>query len=346
MNVIISKDKSVRFTQESSSAYNLQDISFYISKEIVFTAVKLILQKDELFNKYEFNLIEKPNLSVNYHVYTVDLSQSINLSAGTYLKSAIMLDTETVELPELPLSAILLSHSGAASIISDKHEPIVIRDRDIIISGNQNTIVAEDNVSQEIRFKLSRYYDSVDLADKEFYFDYLMTDDYGDQELFNEPLVKIAPTDDTPETEDDVVIVSLVVPYRITKKAGNLPFAISAIDEGTDANGNQYVWQTKPSSLIIQKNLFKRNETPKTSSETTGFEELMANIEALEATNEEQTTALNNLADTVEEQGSQITENANSITTIMNSDIYNADTNDAENEVVIGGGGADSVKEG
>ena len=131
----------------------------------------------------------------------------------------------------------------------------------------------------------------------------------------------------------------------MTKKAGSLPFAISAIDEGVDANGNQYIWQTKPSSLIIQKNLFKRNETPKTSSESTGFEELMANIEALEATNEEQTTALNNLADTVEEQGSQITENAKGITTIMNSDIYNADPDDDDNEVIFGGGGVDTVKE-
>lgn len=140
MNVIISQDKSVRFTQESSSAYNLQDISFYISKQIDTKNGKLILQKDELFNQYEFNLIEKPNLSVNYNVYIVDLSISINLSAGIYSRAIVKLDTNNIELLELNLAAIPLSHKEIASTTSDQHEPIVITEN----ANNITTIMNSD----------------------------------------------------------------------------------------------------------------------------------------------------------------------------------------------------------
>lgn len=331
MNVIISQDKSVRFTQESSSAYNIQDISFYISKEI--EVEDAVLQLKSLRSVYPF-LLAQTGESKNYNIYKVYFTQAVNLSAKEY-EMSVLLNYEEIDIGTHALQAIkvaapmmmlsLTEDVAAATGISDQHDPIEIVDRDIIISGNKNVIVAEDNVSQEIRFRLAKFYDNVDLSTKSFYFDYLKTvEEYGIKEtkLFNEPLVVKPgdPVQNADGSEEEMLILHLIVPYDMTENAGALSFAISAIDDVPDtATGYQYIWQTKPSSLVIQKNLHKRNATPVQGESSTGAEELQNQIDALKTTNDEQTAVLN---------------------TILESDIYSIDTDSTDSEVVIGGGGA------
>lgn len=329
MNVIISQDKSVRFTQESSSAYNLQEIQFYISKQIIVEDI--ILQLQSLRSVYPFVLVQVGD-SVNYDIYQVYFTQVVNLSAKDY-NLVLVLNTEAIDLGTHSLQAIRMSapvmrFMNAATLaeveetiaITDAHEPIEIIDRDIMIAGNKNVIVAEDNISQEIRFRITKTYDGVDLSTKSFYLDYLVTEIEYEQKvakLYNE-LLK---AEEDP-TDASYLILSLVVPYRMTKTAGSLPFAISVVD-ATVVDGNQYIWQTKPSSLTIQKNLFKRNGVPVQNPEQTDYEEIVSQIDALEQTVDEYAEATDA-----------------KIAAIENSDIYSIDENTTDEEVIFGGGGA------
>ena len=94
MNVIISQDKSVRFTQESSSAYNLQEIQFYISKQIIVEDI--FLQLKSLRSVYPFVLAQVGD-SVNYDIYQVYFTQVVNLSAKDY-NLVLVLNTEEIDL--------------------------------------------------------------------------------------------------------------------------------------------------------------------------------------------------------------------------------------------------------
>ena len=81
--------------------------------------------------------------------------------------------------------------------------------------------------------------------------------------------------------------IEWAVPYEITKTAGTIKFAISAVDLNTLTTDNltgdqrQYIWQTEAANLIIKPNLHKRNEVPVNNVQSTGFEEIVAEIDSL-----------------------------------------------------------------
>ena len=341
MNVIISQDKSVRLTQQSNSAYNIQNIVFYISKALTYSDVCLNLTK--VRNVYPFYLENTSELA-NYQVYKVIFTQSVSLSQREYDVS-VMLDDEEIFISTLliqpieytaPIARFALNRSGEASGgvygLMDSHEPIEIVDRDIIITNNQNVLIAEDNISQCITFRMSRYYEGIDLRTKDIYFDYVTKED-GQDLLCNIKLTNLgnANENDYIQLENingiEYMLIPFAVPYAVVKSARTVPFALSAVDpEGMKTidektgHGTGYVWQTKPSSLIVQPNLFKRNSVPQDDPTIPEADEIMETLRALTDTTEQLTEA-------VEE--------------IQESDIYNLDDDSADGVVNLGGGGAE-----
>lgn len=312
MNIIVSNDKSIRLTQYSSqSTYNLTDINFYISKGLVVDDLQLNLEQNRTI--YPFCL-SKAQEAVNYNIYTVAFTQDVALSARIYTM-ALILNDERLLVGDIALTAIeyhapRMMRFGArapsiAAIMTDEHEPVDIDDRDIQISNNQNVLVAEDNISQCITFRMAKYYDGIDLTTKDLYIDFV---DIEDNSLYNILINKEDITDDLANPE--FILIKWVVPYAITKKAGTVSFAISAVGEVEE---DYYIWQTKPSVLIIQPNLHKRNETPSESGDNLHvLGNLIAQVDTL----------------------------SDDVTVIKESDIYQLDSDSDDHEVIIGGGGA------
>ena len=351
MNVIISQDRSVRLTQTSDSAYNIRDIVVYIAKGIEVSDAVFNLKVNR--NVYPFWL-DLTNEITNYKLYKVIFTQSVSLSEREY-DISIALDGEEIEVGSFPIRAIKYNAPSARMMsfrrnepetphglygLTDDDAPIEIYDRDIVMS-TVNTLIAEDNISQCLRFRMPRFYDGIDLSTKEIYFDYLKEVEEDEErvtKLFNILIHNGEASSKTIEIESleengtpvDYLIISFTVPYAVIDKAGTIPFALSAVDaigEFTTEDGEkenpdnpenyatQYVWQTKPAYLTITANLFKRGSVPATNTTINAVEELLAGIDQLNR----------------------------DVETIQSSDIYNADNNEELGELEIGGGGASSV---
>ena len=351
MNIIVTKDKLIRLTQYSSqSTYNLTDIDFYISKDLSINSLSLGLTPTDSISTYTFDMAEMASVA-NYNVYKVAYTQNISLTERAYNLVLMIdgdeeLDSVLVNLAAIDYKAPIVTRMSLRSMLAitsdesdsyiypygltDQHEPIDINDRDIMMSDNKNTLVAEDNVSQCMTFRLPKLYDGVDLMSKRFFFDYL---DSETQEFLSLPIYcvkeyEVSESESLPEVDGGYIVLEIAIPYEVTKKEGSVPFAISAIDldalSGGDAQGiegfRQYVWQTKPSTLTIQRNLGKRPATPIIPSDgPTGLELIFESIEELN-------TEVETLTTDVEE--------------IKNSDIYNLDPDGLDNEIILDSGTA------
>lgn len=350
MNIIISRDRSVRLTQQTGSSYNIQDIVFYIAKTLNYSEVQLRLTVNR--NKYPF-ILENTGDIQNYKIYKVIFTQSVSLNAREY-DFSVLLDAEEIKIGTFGLNAIRYEMPVARAMtmrsivwgpygMTDQHEPVDIIDRDILISNNQNVLVAEDNISQCITFRIPQFYDGIDLSTKYLYLDYVEEVLELDpatavmvpvKKLYNLSLDAYKEVKEIIEnegTEDEIITpylyITWAVPSEVTKTARSVPFAITAMDNmdnlTTDpATGNvrQYIWQTKPSTLIIQPNLFKRNTTPIATDEERTMVEQLYNELAL----------INENIDIVE----------GDVQEIKDSDIYNIDDPQIDGEVEFDGGAA------
>ena len=84
------------------------------------------------------------------------------------------------------------------------------------------------------------------------------------------------------------------MPYTITKKAWTVAFEIRASDLlATSGTGEsfepkrQYVWQTKPSKLVIVNNLGPRNALPSGDGEDIPPESFNALVQVVEQTTQQ-----------------------------------------------------------
>lgn len=336
MNIIVSNDKSIRLTQYSSqSTYNLTDINFYISKELSIDSLSLGLMPVDSQSIYTFEIVAMATVA-NYFIYRVTFAQNIKLSAREYkiiltINDEQLADNITVALNAIDYTApipaklslrnmlaITADEAGDEYVypygLTDEHEPIDIVDRTIQMTKNKNTLVAEDNVSQCLTFRLPKFYDGIDLSTKRFFFDYLD----NDKQFLSLPIYcvndyAIKEGETLPENIDYLAL-EIAIPYEITSLKSPVSFAISAIDmdilSGGDENGleplRQYVWQTQPATLTIAENLGTRPIAPIVpEGSSSGLETLIKDVEALK-----------------------------------NSDIYGIDAISNDNEVIFGGGGA------
>lgn len=309
MNIIISNDKSTRLTQYSSqSTYNLAEINFYVAKGLEIEDLYLNLMPPSTTTRYSF-LLSQVQEEKNYFVYRVEYTTNVKLT-GRAFTFEIMLNEEpliikdpiTIQTISFTSPVLLMSMRTPSSIelgMTDAQEPIEVNDqRQIIVSNNQNILVAEDNISQCITFKIKKLQDGVNLLTKDLYIDFVIRNSENKEVLYNDLLDQL-----TVKEQDEYFTITWVVPYAVTKKAGTVKFAISAVGATEES---YYIWQTQPASLTILPNLFKRNET------------------IVEAPDE--LSVLNQLQQDVD--------------AIKESDIYNLDDDPTDGELVFSGGGA------
>ena len=328
MNIIISPDKQVRLTQCQDDAYNIRDISFYISKQLSYTDIylKLVINR----NEYPF-FLEEMGYAVNYSVYKVIFVEPVSLSCREY-ELVLCIDEVEISLGKHLIDAIEVQGYTERAVfarlrnanvpkplygLTDKDEPVDIINKTISFSNQQNVLVAEDNISQLITFCMEPTYEGITMINKQFYFDYLTPDG----QLFNLELIN--KEEKTDATGKKYLYLYFPVPYEVTQYGRNIPFAISAIDLGltsdaADANGavnpkaQQYIWQTLPATLFVLPNLAKRNEVPLSSGDDAST--LVALLNELD----------------------------NRQTAIEESDIYNLDAEQPTNqEVILNGGGTE-----
>lgn len=103
MNVIISQDKSVRLLQTKDSAYNIQEIAFYIQHELEPKEVKMFLKKYR--NRYPFELQEAPSSARNYKMFKVIFTQPVSLTAREY-DISLLLNGEELEIGSFDMQQI------------------------------------------------------------------------------------------------------------------------------------------------------------------------------------------------------------------------------------------------
>ena len=173
MNVIIASDKSFRLTQQQKTAYNIQDISFYISKSLSFADayIKLVVNR----NEYPFSIAKKGE-TANYCIYKVIFTQPVSLSARVY-DFIMVLDEEEIVIGSYSLEPISVSGTARRSItfnaleptgeekpyygLVDTDEPVDIIERTISFGNKQNILVGEDNISQLITFRMPAEYEAL-----------------------------------------------------------------------------------------------------------------------------------------------------------------------------------------
>ena len=275
MNIVI-KAGSASLTQFSSNlSYSLEDIKVYSDKEI--TSVKLIA--DNL--PYLCTVTKTQTTLGDFTLYTLDAT----IAENNYIVSFTMEDDTTVSLS----TAIHLRQAFSNSDLQDEHTALLVIDRIIQVIANQVTLVAEDHLSQQIRFKIRKRYDNISFLDssKYVYIDYIP----ANWEIVKQELAEIATEEqkeilkdlsfihsavsieDNPDT--DYSYIRWDVPYLATCKAGTLTIALSIATANTD-----YLWQTIPAHLTVQPNIGLRKNKGNINVSTVN--DLDARISALE----------------------------------------------------------------
>ena len=295
MNIIISQDRSIRLTQqrEAGSLYQIEDFTIYIAKTLSFSNIYLILEVNG--NKYPFYLLNSGEVK-NYKFYTVAFTEPVSLTERVYSIS-VKADEENFKIGDFPIRHIKREAAATFAMqrdpsddtpygLTDANEPIYIQDRIILIDKSNNTVVAEDNISQILTFRVPRYYEGVDLQDKLFYFDYI--------DLLTKKLLNIYFKENWVKKDieiDGVEYIDLLLPitYDLTHTSGDLNFALSAIGSelipdltGGSNTSRQYVWQTEKAILKILPNLAKRNEIPQQEGQDSPMEAFIARIDNLD----------------------------------------------------------------
>jgi hypothetical protein len=163
----------------------------------------------------------------------------LNIEQGLVVK-ATSADSYYDEL----LEWVTMNSTNENIEMADQHPILIIDDRTIITSNNENVLVCGDNDSQLISFQIDRYKDGVDVSEK------LITIKYVNSlgEGFRANAVNL-------DIQDDYIVFSWLVSKYATVGSGNIYFAIEIIGDLTKDVNDYYVWQTKPAVLKIEESV-------------------------------------------------------------------------------------------
>lgn len=288
MNIVI-KAGSASLTQFSSNlSYSLEDIKVYSDKKI--KSVKLIA--DNL--PYPCDQEENTSAFENFILYTLNAT----IAENNYIISFTMEDDTIVSLS----TAIHLRQAFSNNDLQDEHAALLVVDRVIQVISNQVTLVAEDHLSQQIRFKIRRRYDNVNfIDDKKIAVEYIpaqweqFKQDYSD--LINADIEFLVDDNITiSEFNDEYVFLHWNVPLTATLYPGVVKIALSI----TSTANKSYVWQTIPANLTVSQNIGHRGkaaipEIVPIESELNQMKVEIASIKERTGVIEEQTTALESI---------------------------------------------------
>ena len=138
----------------------------------------------------------------------------------------------------------------AATDFSDDAYHEIDADTKTISKITDQTIVEGENLSQFIKFQIPRYYDGIDLAQKEINIIYLSPDKYSD---INEAVNK--------EYNDEYIRFGWLVPYAACSEEGTLTFAIEFV-------GNDYCLKTQAAEIKVKNSLDGSNAVPEPTEQS------------------------------------------------------------------------------
>lgn len=230
----------------------------------------------KVYTSYSVVYLKKSIIDVDEeNIFTITGSATSGYNLGALDKTNI----NDQEAKSILTNWIKYDSVRSENNLVDQHNKLIIdKERRIILPiSNSNIIINRDNNSEEITFEMYKFYDGIDLSQKELYIYYIRPDGKPYKEgLFIERI-------DEGNDEDSILLASWVVTENVTMQSGILTFAIVAEGNGyTD----DYLWQTYPSNFTIDKGIFS-NLTDSDEFETFKLskfqQELFNDVEALKA---------------------------------------------------------------
>ena len=304
MNIVIKADGSASLTQFNSNlAYSFNEIRTYCFNTITPQSCIFISQDTGFEYTYAFDALG--TTLGDFAMYSLDDGEQ-GIPQGIYSINLIIQTADEKQAKVTLSTNIFLKDSATpnTSSIYDEHQPLLVVDRTIQVVANQVTLVAEDTLSQQIRFKIKKSYDNIsflssDDANKQIFIDYIP----ANWEQVKQELIKLDPSKesalnainfihsevsyDVEKTDNDPTYAYLIwnVPYLATINAGSLTIAISIAnktDPMTGEGSSDYLWQTIPAKLTVQPNIGKRSSSGEVSLVSAAdFDSRLAALESI-----------------------------------------------------------------
>lgn len=241
--------------KESTGAYEQNVYQYNEEENIKDISVSLNgnnIQINVNFNEEDFTLTEID--SASWYLTYVIIYSTETVFTGSYYK--IEGDSITKTTDEKPV-ALLQKWANIDAVkvynnLTDEHRYFYIgKDRKIYSelddTKTDNVILTKDNDSEEITWKLPRTYDGVDLATKNISIYYVRPaqEDEAQPQGITETLETLV--------EDNYILATWIVTDLVTNVAGTLTYSIIAEGDGLK---DEYFWQSKTSTFIIEKGIY------------------------------------------------------------------------------------------
>lgn len=120
--------------------------------------------------------------------------------------------------------------------------PIYIYNRTITMGGIRDLVVNRDHLSQIISFRMTRFFDGVDLSQKLITIKFINADGKGDRTSAVNKVIM-----------GDVLEFGWILDSKLTFKPGEAQFAIEVL--GFNANDQFYSWNTRPAQIFVEYGL-------------------------------------------------------------------------------------------
>ena len=224
-----------------------------------------ITEKNEIlvsvnFKEEDFILTE---VDAWYATYVITYNNELVLAGPSYKKinEEFTYEFNVEANDEKPIALlqkwINLDSIKVTNVLVDEHKYFYIgKNRKIVseISDKfDNVILTKDNESEEITWRLPRYYDGVDLTTKNisiYYIRPIEKDNTSGGELEPQGLTETLTVE---KWDDDYLWATWMVTDLVTNVAGVLTYSI--IVEG-DGLKDEYFWQSYPSTFLIEEGIY------------------------------------------------------------------------------------------
>lgn len=267
MNIVIMQNNgaaSASLTQYNSAlSYLITDIKVCIHKDILNPTITFVSTQG-----FEYRCqLSKNGTPMGTAFTAYSLEPEATIPEDDY-RIRISIEDKIIQIS----SIVRLKHSAAPAPqtegIFDEHNYLLVNGRTIKVVEDQVQLLAEDENSQEIRFKIRKRYDNVSFLTE----DKIVSVDFipSNWAAIKEEIINEGTEDFDPEAEfvsdmitkiyedpqnSDYMILCWTVPLIATREAGSLQIALSVMNDVAD-----YVWQTEPATLTVQPNIGRRNK--------------------------------------------------------------------------------------
>lgn len=224
-----------------------------------------ITEKNEIlvsvnFKEEDFILTE---VDAWYATYVITYNNELVLAGPSYKKinEEFTYEFNVEANDEKPIALlqkwINLDSIKVTNVLVDEHKYFYIGKNRKIISENSdkfdNVILTKDNESEEITWRLPRYYDGVDLTTKNISIYYIRPIEKDNTPGGESEPQGLTETLTVEKWDDDYLWATWVITDLVTNVAGILTYSI--IVEG-DGLKDEYFWQSYPSTFLIEEGIY------------------------------------------------------------------------------------------